>query len=143
MAEAAGLVLGGVAITSLFTACIEILEYFENGRNWVCDLGMAFAKVNLMKVRLSQLQDDWLNTAVGGWHKKEWPGEKVSGFAGQAWEVATISQGLLGIDDVLRRTTEASRSLYIIIKAQEKQREVVRHRGQILLSTIGNRYPKI
>ncbi|KAL9941183.1 hypothetical protein ACHAP6_009242, partial [Verticillium nonalfalfae] len=65
MAETAGLVLSGIAITTLFTSCVEVLEYFENGRNWICDLGLAQAKVNLMKIRLSQLEDNLHEIADG------------------------------------------------------------------------------
>jgi len=57
MAEAAGLVLSGIALTSLMTSCIDILEYFDDGRHWIRDLSLAFSKVDILKARLSQLKD--------------------------------------------------------------------------------------
>jgi len=55
MAEAAGLVLGGVALVGLISTCVEISEYLESAKNRAGDLKMALTKVNLIKQRL----DDW------------------------------------------------------------------------------------
>jgi hypothetical protein len=56
MAEVAGLALGGLAVTSLLTSCIDILDYFHNGRYWLYDLGLVLTKVDLLKLRLTQLE---------------------------------------------------------------------------------------
>lgn len=55
MAEAAGLVLGGVALVGLISTCVEIAEYLESAKNRAGDLKLALTKVNLIKQRL----DDW------------------------------------------------------------------------------------
>ncbi|KAK7739755.1 hypothetical protein SLS53_005725 [Cytospora paraplurivora] len=55
MAEAAGLALGGIALASLITTCVEFVEYFEDCRNCSRDVIIAVTKVKLMKVRLDQL----------------------------------------------------------------------------------------
>lgn len=55
MAEAAGLVLGGVALVGLISTCVEISEYLESAKNRAGDLKLALTKVNLIKQRL----DDW------------------------------------------------------------------------------------
>lgn len=52
-AEAAGLAVGVIALASLFTTCIEILDYFELGRNYQDDYDIACTKLNLLQVRLS------------------------------------------------------------------------------------------
>ncbi|TAQ86909.1 hypothetical protein B7494_g4754 [Chlorociboria aeruginascens] len=52
MAEAAGLALSGVAIASLFTTCIELMEYFELCKSYEYDYKMACLKLSLLKSRL-------------------------------------------------------------------------------------------
>lgn len=52
MAEAAGLVLGGIALASLISTCVEIAEYLENAKNRARDFRLALTKVNLIKQRL-------------------------------------------------------------------------------------------
>jgi hypothetical protein len=98
MAEAAGLALGGISIASVFSSCVEILEYFEHGRDWVYDFSLALTKVNLMKVRLSQLGDHMqieTNLEETGVLQNSWPQGN-----------GTVSDGLLGITKILGRTTE-------------------------------------
>lgn len=55
MAEAAGLTLGTVALASLFTTCIECIEYFELSKSYEYDYGLACLKLSLLKSRL----DNW------------------------------------------------------------------------------------
>ncbi|KAM0705525.1 hypothetical protein Q7P35_006884 [Cladosporium inversicolor] len=52
-AEAAGLAMGVITIASLFTTCIELLDYFELGKNYLYDYELACTKVNLLHKRLS------------------------------------------------------------------------------------------
>lgn len=54
MAEAAGLVIGTVALASLFNTCIEICEYIEAGKNLMAEVRLALTKVRLLRVRLHQ-----------------------------------------------------------------------------------------
>ena len=98
MAEVAGLALSGISIASVFSSCVEILEYFEHGRNWVYDFSLALTKVNLMKVRLSQLGD----------HMQIEASLEEAGVLQNSWPQGngTVSDGLLGITKILGRTTE-------------------------------------
>lgn len=52
MAEAVGLALGTVALASLFTTCIECMEYFELSKNYEYDYNLACLKLSLLKSRL-------------------------------------------------------------------------------------------
>ena len=52
-AEAAGLAVGVIALASLFNTCVELLEYFELGKNHRYDYNLACTKVNLLHKRLS------------------------------------------------------------------------------------------
>lgn len=52
MAEAAGLVMGGIALVGLISTCVEIAEYLESAKNLAADFKMALTKVNLIKQRL-------------------------------------------------------------------------------------------
>jgi hypothetical protein len=103
MAEAAGLALGGISIASVFSSCVEILEYFEDGRNWLYDFSLALTKVNLMKVRLSQLGEHLeIETCMAetGVLQSAWPPANGTG---------SVSAGLLGISKILGRTTALCR----------------------------------
>ncbi|KAJ3528383.1 hypothetical protein NM208_g10224 [Fusarium decemcellulare] len=91
MAEAAGLALSGIAFTSLVTSCVDILEYFNNGRYWIHDLGLALTKVSLLKVRLDQLE----HTLHAG------------PFSNDTCHAAL--RGLSGVDAVLEQTNELCR----------------------------------
>lgn len=94
MAEAAGLALGGISLMSLFSSCVDIIEYFEHGRNWIYDFSLAMTKVNLMKLRLSQLGDSTSsNETYINWQQGD----------------CSIPDGLLGITKILGRTTELCR----------------------------------
>lgn len=55
MAEAAGLALGGIALVSMVSTCLEILEYVESAKNLARDFKLAVTKVTLIKQRLN----DW------------------------------------------------------------------------------------
>lgn len=52
MAEAAGLVLGGIALAGLVSTCVEIVEYLESAKNRARDFRLALTKVKLIKQRL-------------------------------------------------------------------------------------------
>lgn len=52
-AETAGLAIGVIALASLFTTCLELLDYFELGRNYLYDYRLACTKTNILHERLS------------------------------------------------------------------------------------------
>ncbi|KAJ9612393.1 hypothetical protein H2200_003990 [Cladophialophora chaetospira] len=53
MAEAIGLALGTVALASLFTTCVEFMEYFELSKTYEYDYNLACLKLALLKSRLN------------------------------------------------------------------------------------------
>ncbi|ERF72210.1 hypothetical protein EPUS_02097 [Endocarpon pusillum Z07020] len=52
MAEAVGLALGTVALASLFSACVELINYFELGKSYEYDYDLACLKLYVLKARL-------------------------------------------------------------------------------------------
>jgi hypothetical protein len=55
MAEPVGLALGAVALASLFSTCVELMDYFELSRTFEYDYDKACLKLSLLKFRL----DTW------------------------------------------------------------------------------------
>ena len=55
MAEAVGLAFGTIALASLFSTCIEVIEYFDLGKSQEYDYDLACLKLSLLKSRL----DTW------------------------------------------------------------------------------------
>ncbi|KAI1085384.1 prion-inhibition and propagation-domain-containing protein [Whalleya microplaca] len=58
MAEVLGLALSGVALVSLFTTCLDFINYFDDGKAYLSDAPIAVTKVRLLKTRLRQWGDD-------------------------------------------------------------------------------------
>ncbi|KAL9089944.1 MAG: hypothetical protein Q9165_005473 [Trypethelium subeluteriae] len=58
MAEPVGLALGAVALASLFSTCVELMEYFELSKSYKYDYELACLKLSLLKARL----DTWGQT---------------------------------------------------------------------------------
>lgn len=54
MAEAIGLVFGGVSLVSLFSTFIQVHDYFEELKSFSEDVELVFTKVNVIKERLQQ-----------------------------------------------------------------------------------------
>lgn len=57
MAEAAGLALGGIALASLFSTCIECFGYFKSFQNADDEIKMELIKLDLEKARLLIWED--------------------------------------------------------------------------------------
>ncbi|KAL9095172.1 MAG: hypothetical protein Q9165_002428 [Trypethelium subeluteriae] len=97
MADVAGLVIGAVALASLFSTCVELFDYFELGRNYACDYRLACTKLGLLRARLSQWGDVLNVAAPGGEHpvlRDCWPSEGE-----------IVGRSLLGIQSILDDTT--------------------------------------
>jgi hypothetical protein len=58
MAEVAGLTIGVVALASLFSTCIECIEYYERRESYEHDYQLACLKLSLLKSRLKALGQD-------------------------------------------------------------------------------------
>ncbi|KAL9109221.1 MAG: hypothetical protein Q9227_006146 [Pyrenula ochraceoflavens] len=93
MADVAGLVIGAIALASLFSTCLELLDVFELGRNYGYDYQLACTKLALLKSRLSC----WgraLNVQAPGYEspalRDRWPAERD-----------TIGRSLFGIQTLL------------------------------------------
>lgn len=108
MAEAAGLALGGIALASLVTTCVEFIEYFENGRHYVRDISLAVMKVKLMRCRLDQLGDiDSMSSMAASQGSLDI--DRQAGREGSSHPCHALPGGLLGINEVLRRTGQLCR----------------------------------
>jgi hypothetical protein len=57
MAEAVGLAMGGVALASLFTSCIDCFEYVQLGRQFGTNYQRSLLKLDILKLRLSRWAD--------------------------------------------------------------------------------------
>lgn len=53
MADVTGLVIGVIALASLFSTCIDLFDRFELGRNYASDYQLACTKLCLLRARLS------------------------------------------------------------------------------------------
>lgn len=57
MAETAGLIIGAVSLTAIFTTCVDCFEYIQLGRNFGKDYQRSLLKLDIAKLRLSR----WAN----------------------------------------------------------------------------------
>ena len=57
MAEVAGLVIGGVSLAGLFTACVDCFEYVQLGRQFGKDYQRSLLKLDILKLKLSRWAD--------------------------------------------------------------------------------------
>ncbi|RII04486.1 hypothetical protein CUC08_Gglean011873 [Alternaria sp. MG1] len=57
MAETAGLVIGAVSLSTLFTSCVDCFEYVQLGRNFGKDYQRSLLKLDIAKLRLSRWAD--------------------------------------------------------------------------------------
>ncbi|KAF3067070.1 Heterokaryon incompatibility protein s [Daldinia childiae] len=55
--EVAGLVVGGVSLAGLFTACVDCFEYIQLGRQFGKNYQTSVLKLDLLKLRLSRWAD--------------------------------------------------------------------------------------
>ncbi|KAF7503063.1 hypothetical protein GJ744_004345 [Endocarpon pusillum] len=92
MAEAVGLTLGTVALASLFSVCVELINYFELGKSYEYDYDLACLKLYLLKVRLDKCGktmsiDDTIHMSQE--FRQHWPQEQD-----------VVVRSLLGIRDI-------------------------------------------
>jgi hypothetical protein len=57
MAETAGLAIGAVSLTAIFTTCVDCFEYVQLGRNFGKDYQRSLLKLDIAKLRLSRWAD--------------------------------------------------------------------------------------
>lgn len=58
MAETVGLAFSGVALISLFSTCLEMVDYIDNGKSYFTDAPIAATKVELLRTRFKQWGED-------------------------------------------------------------------------------------
>ncbi len=130
MADVAGLMLGTVALASLFNACIELVERFELGRQHAYDYQIACTKVALLKARLSA----W-GVSVG----IDKPGYEHPALR-QNWtaEQEVISRSLYAIKEIFENTSLLAEKYRLTSKRSRTFRSVVSHQVNELPSEPGN-----
>jgi hypothetical protein len=69
MAETAGLVIGAVSLTAIFTACVDCFEYVQLGRNFGKDYQRSLLKLDIAKLRLSR----WADTVDDAHNQYQFP----------------------------------------------------------------------
>ena len=97
MADVSGLVIGAVALASLFTTCIELFDYFELGKNYAYDHQLAITKLTLLRARLA----GWgLSLNINS------PGQENSGLR-RSWpdQRDVVGRSLFGIKDIFENAS--------------------------------------
>lgn len=126
MAEAIGLAFGGIALTGLVSSCVDILEYTNSARYWLCDLNLAMTKVELLQYRLDHLRKLCLAATASG-HGK-------SGDAADDWSTnigcGIATQGLSGVKSVLQQTDKLCRRYSLAHMEAEGEHYSATHRSQ-------------
>ncbi|KAF2229458.1 hypothetical protein EV356DRAFT_571130 [Viridothelium virens] len=85
MAETAGLVIGAVSLTAIFTTCVDCFEYVQLGRSFGKDYQRSLLKLDIAKLRLSR----WANTVDESHNHNQVPVgtlvevQKVEGILGE------------------------------------------------------------
>jgi len=117
MAEPVGLILSTVGLISLFTTCIELIDYFELSKTYEYDYEMACLKLSLLKSRL----DTWgqtLQSGVGG----SCQGQEL----GHQWpiECTVIHRSLQGIADIFG-SAELLKDKYCLLPRKSRNRTTI------------------
>jgi len=96
MAEIAGLVVGGVALASLFSTCVECFEDIEFARQYASDYEVSVIQIDLLKTRL----DLWGRTV---WVEKDGTREVVQIWRDEWRNVGeAVGKALGGISETLK-----------------------------------------
>lgn len=104
MAEITGLVLSGVALASLFKTCVEVVEYFEDSKNWILDFGLALTKVDLLKMRLIRLE-----SIISSWSAVQDIEDMHCARLSHHLPSLAVTQGMKGVDEIVQRASKLCR----------------------------------
>ena len=120
MADVTGLVIGAIALASLFTTCIDLFDRFELGRNYAYDYQLACTKMCLLKARLSAWGDS-LNIEAPG---REHPNLR------RCWteEQGIIGRSLFGIKEIFGNAALLSQRYKLTASRQSALRSVITYR---------------
>jgi hypothetical protein len=122
MAEPAGLALGVVALASLFTTCIDLIDYFELSKSYEYDYEMACLKLSLLKSRL----DAWGQTLQPGVGDSCQLDEELG-----CHESTVIRRSLQGIADILGSAELLKHKYYLSPRKSRNRMAVVIRRGHV------------
>lgn len=114
-AEATGLVIGAIALASLFSTCIELFDYFEVGKTYVDGHRLSCTKLGLLRERL-HIWGRALNVTEPGKEdpalRQQWPTKKdiVGKSLLRLRDILYESEGLLEKHEVKIVSREGSKS---------------------------------
>lgn len=119
--EPAGVALGGLALVSLFSSCVECLDLIEQGRNYTRDVQIATTKLRLLRQRLQSWSEatrfhDMNRGDV--WQDKQ-PEQTDNGL---------ITASLLGINGLLSDTSKLCDKYNLVAGSKPSSREAPRRR---------------
>lgn len=81
MAEPVGLVIGGLSLASLFTSCIECMDFVDAGQNLAGDYQLSITQLILLEARLKAWGNSLSVTTAGYEHpilRNNWNKEKAA-----------------------------------------------------------------
>jgi len=93
MAEIAGLVIGGVSLAGMFSACADCFECVQLGRNFGTDSQTCLMKLDLARLKLSRIGFAALDPSVG-LRVSESEGQKVKAIFGHILELFALAEGI-------------------------------------------------
>ena len=122
MADVSGLILGTIALASLFKTCIELFDYFELGKNYAYDYQLACTKIALLKARLLT----W-----GLLLRIEEPGEEHSALR-QHWgdEHEVIGRSLFGIKAIFENASILAEKYRLTARRPRPFKSIIHPRGK-------------
>jgi hypothetical protein len=129
MAEASGLVLGAIALASLFQTCVELFNCFELGRNQAYDYQLACTKLCLLRARLS---------ACGVTLKLGNPGHEHPSLR-QHWteEQDVVARSLFGIKEIFENASLLAEKYKLTPRRSRAFRSILSHRSKVLETDAG------
>jgi hypothetical protein len=122
MAEAAGLVVGTIALATLFQTALDFLDCLEDAKNLTYDRKLGDTKIRLLEIRLKQWGEDM--------HVLH-PGQEDGGLR-EHWmeESGTVANCLLGIAEILSTASELSCKYDVYKKTGFVWSSIFRPRGK-------------
>lgn len=122
MADVTGLVIGAIALASLFSTCIDLFDRFELGRNYAYDYQLACTKLCLLKTRLSAWGFSLNIGAPGHEHptlRRHWTEEQE-----------VIGRSLFGIREIFGNAALLAEKYKLTATRSRAFRSVIAHRSK-------------
>lgn len=121
MAETAGLVIGAVSLATLFSTCVDCLDYVSRARNYGKDFQNVMTKFNMLEVRLK---------AWGKSLRVDKPGNELQALRNQ-WgqEQEIVGKALCRIKDIFDDRQKWEKKYGLQKEEEEEEVNVVRRRS--------------